>query len=168
MNNIALFVTHNIFLTEEEASKVADGHAVSTTGHCVPVWVDAKTGNTTEPAKEVFCQYIVNNSSESEREVRVVPKKGYEIFIPKRSGWEPPAGVDYEKIAVWPSEERIALFKEMERWWFSNPKPMDAEDLRRGYIRFETKKTESGKKKRHEQHVVEIALWSRLISSLAT
>lgn len=168
MNNIALFVTHNIFLTEDEASRVADGHTVSTTGHCVPVWIDAKTGNTTEPAKEVFCQYVVHNSPETEREVRVMPKKGYEIFIPKCSGWEPPEKLDQEKISVWPSEERMALFKQMEKWWFSNPRPMDAENLRRGYIRFETKKTETGRRARHEQHVVEIAFWNRLINSLAT
>jgi hypothetical protein len=169
MNSVALFVTHSIFLTEDEASKVADGQTISTTGHCVPVWVDAKTGKTTEPAKEVFCHYVLHNSGSLEREVKIIPKKGYEIYLPKSSAWGPPPQVDYEKISTWPSEERIALFKEMERWWFSNPKPHDAENLRRGYLRFETKRVEAGKKKNHnEQHVIEIAFWQKLVDSLAT
>lgn len=166
MNNVALFVTHNIFLTKEEASEVADGRTLSTTGHCVPVWVDAKTGKTTEPAKEVFCQYVLHNSEEAEREVRVLPRKGYEIFIPRLSGWTPPPEPDYEKISVWPSEERMALLKEMEKWWFSNPKPLNSEDLRKGYLRFEAKKIDV--KKHPEQHVVEIAFWERLLGSLTT
>jgi len=168
MNNIALFVTHNIFLTEDEIAAVVEGDTVSTMGHCVPVWVDAKTGKTTEPAKEIFCHYVVHNSDNLNREVRIVPKKGYEIFIPKCSNWSPPPQVDYEKISTWPSEERMALLKDMEKWWFANPRPPDARDLSKGYLRFETKKANSGKKSYHEQHVVEIAFWKRLLDSLAT
>jgi len=168
MNDLALFVTHNIFLAEDEAVRVADGETIYTTGHCVPVWVNAKTGKTTEPAKEIFCRYVIHNSAEIEREVRMIPKKGYEIYIPRRSDWIPPPEIDYDKVSTWSSEDRMALVKEMDRWWFANPRPPDAENLRRGYLRFETKRAESGKKSYNEQHVVEIALWDRLRSSLTT
>lgn len=168
MNGIALFATHNIFLTEEESIKVWEGQTVSTIGHCVPVWVDAKTGKTTEPAKEMFCQYMLHKSHESEREVRVMNRKGYEILIPGRSQWSPPPPPDYEKLSVWPSEERMSMMREMDKWWFSNPRPPDAENLKNGYLRFEYKKIQEGKKKHHEQHVVEIAFWRYLIDSLAT
>lgn len=168
MNNIALFVTHSVFLTEDDATKLADGETIGAVGHCVPVWINAKTGKSTEPAREIFCNYVLHNSREKEREVKVMPKKGYEIFLPKCSGWVPPPESDYEKMALWPSEDRIAYVREMERWWFSNPKPPDAEDLRRGYLRFEVRKTESRPKQHSEQHVVEISFWKRLAESLAT
>jgi hypothetical protein len=169
MNNIALFVTHSIFLTDDEALSLAGGRSVETTGHCVPVWVDAKTGRTTEPANEIFCHYKLNNLKEVDREIGILPGKGYEIFLPHCSSWSPPPDLDYEKISTWPSEERIALMKEMDRWWFSNPRPPDASDIGRGYLRFDTRRTEgTGRKSHQEQHVVEIAKWERLIGSLAT
>lgn len=169
MNTIALFVTHSVFLTDEQIKKVVDGERIESVGHCVPVWVDAKTGNTTEPAKEIFCSYAVQCSSGDERDVRPVQKKGYEIFIPKSSSWSPPEALDYEKIALLPSEERMALNSSVDHWWFSNPRPMDASDLARGYIRFDVKRSNKiGSKNYSEQHVVEIAGWKRLLDSLAT
>lgn len=169
MNSIALFVTHSVFLTEDQAISLASGGTVDTTGHCVPVWVEAKTGRATEPANEIFCVYRLHNLKESEREIRVLPRKGYEIFLPHASSWTPPPELDYEKISVWPSEERMALMKEVDRWWFSNPRPPDASDVARGYLRFDIRRSEgSGKKSHQEQHVVEISVWSRLLDSLAT
>ena len=166
MNNIALFVTHSIFLTEDQVASLVEGTAVETMGHCVPVGIDAKTGKTTEPANEVFCHYRLNNCEETQREVKIIPKKGYEVFLPKSSGWVGPPPDDFEKMAVWPSEERMNFFREMEKWWFSNPKPPDSNDLKKGYLRFEIR---NAKEKSHaEQHVVEISLWKRLVDSLAT
>ena len=168
MNNIALFVTHFIFLTKEEAEELIGGKVLDVMGHCVPVWVDAKTGRTTEPAKEVFCSYKIHNSEEVQREVKIVPRKGYEIFLPKTSGWNPPPDPDYEKMALWPSEDRMSYVKEIEKWWFSNPKPPDSEDLKRGYLRFEVRKNDKSPKPHPEQHIVEISFWDRLKNSLAT
>ena len=167
--NIALFVTHSLFMTEEQIAKIASGEGVELTGHCVPVWVDAKTGRTTEPAKEIFCSYLVHNSSAEERDIRLLPKKGYEIFLPNSSKWSPPPPMDYEKISLWSSEDRQALVREIDKWWFSNPRPMDLSDLARGYLRFDIRKTNKIRSKTYpEQHVVEIALWDRLFKSLAT
>lgn len=169
MNSIALFVTHSVFLTEDEANLLIGGDSVETTGHCVPVWVDAKTGRTTEPANEIFCHYKIHNIEDSDREIKVLPRRGYEIFLPHCSAWSPPPALDYEKISTWSSEDRIALMKEMDKWWFSNPRPPDASDLARGYLRFDLRRTEGrGGKSHQEQHVVEISRWQRLLDSLAT
>lgn len=166
MNNIAFFATHSIFLTEEEISRLVNGESVNSIGYCVPVWVDAKTGRTTEPGGEVFCNYILHNSSLKQREVNIIAKKGYEIFLPNSSDWVPPPKDDYEKMSIWPSEERLKFFNEMEKWWFLNPKPAGVENLKRGYLRFETKNKTA--KTHVEQHVIEISLWKRLLESLAT
>lgn len=169
MNNIALFVTHSVFLTEDEAKSLASGGTLETTGHCVPVWVEAKTGRTTEPANEIFCLYRINNLEGSERDVKILPRKGYEFFLPHCSSWKPPPAPDYEKMSVWPSEDRVALMKELDRWWFSNPRPPDASDVGRGYLRFDIRRSEGkGNKHHQEHHVVEISTWPRLLDSLAT
>jgi hypothetical protein len=170
MNNIALFVTHSVFLTDEEARLLASGESsIETTGHCVPVWVEAKTGKTTEPGNEIFCRYKLHNSKDQEKEIKIMPRKGYEIFLPHCSSWSPPTDFDYEKISVWPSEERVALMKEIDRWWFSNPRPPDASDIAKGYLRFDLRRTDrKGKKSHQEQHVIEISTWDRLTGSLAT
>lgn len=170
MNNLAFFNIHNIFLTKEQINNLINGKSIDVVGHCVPVWVDAKTGLTTEPANELFCNYKVHNSSEIQREIRVIQRKGYEIFIPNKSSWEPPPKYDYEKISLWTSEERIKFFKEMDSWWFSNPKPPDVSNLKSGYLRFEIKNSnlKIQSKKYSEQHVIEISNMERLKNSLTT
>lgn len=170
MNNLAFFNIHNIFLTKEEINNLIKGKSIDVIGHSVPVWVNAKTGQTTEPANELFCNYKIHNSSESQREIKLIPKKGYEIFIPNKSSWDPPQENDYEKMALWPSEERIKFCKKMDNWWFSNPKPPDVSNLKNGYLRFEIKNSnlKIQSKKYSEQHIVEISIIERLIKSLAT
>jgi hypothetical protein len=170
MNNLALFVTHHVFLTEEQISSVVSGTSIETTGHCVPVWVDAKTGRTTEPASEVFCCYKIHNNKERACDVDVLEKVGYELYLPDASGWSPPEEMDFEKIARLESEERQNLLKERDKWWFNNPRPADAENLKSGYLRFEVKKTKqkTGKREYSAQHIVEIASLSRLENSLVS
>lgn len=167
MNNIALFVTHSVFLTKDQILELGDKGVVESVGHCVPVWVDAGTGRTTEPSEELFCMYRLMASDESERDVNVMPRKGYEIFLPRISEWSPPPHVDYEKMSEWSSERRMLLMSEIEKWWFSNPRPHDMENLRNGYMRFEVRKNGQKEAKDYpEHHVVEIAEEGRLLGSL--
>ena len=170
MNNLALFVTHHLFLTEEQIAEVVSGKTVEAVGHCVPVWVDAKTGKTTEPASEVFCSYRIHNCREKSCDVDVVPKSGYDIYIPSVSPWYPPEDLDFEKMAGMTSEERQVILKDRDKWWFNNPKPPNAENLKSGYLRFEVKKTKqkAGRREYAAQHIVEIASLSRLEKSLTS
>lgn len=168
MNNLALFVTHSLFLTEDQIESLSKGESVCLIGHCVPVWVDAKTGMTTEPASEIFCEYTLHNSKDRSNDIEIVAKKGYEIFVPNADGWVPPPPLDFDQMALWSSEERISHLKERDKWWFNNPKPPNIDGLKNGYMRFEVKKTKQ-KVKRKEysaQHVIEIANWKRLEDSL--
>lgn len=169
MNNLALFVTHNVFLTKAEIQRVLSGEEVTTLGHCVPVWVDAKTGRTTEPAEEIFCTYILTNAEERKHDVEVIPRKGFKVFLP-RSDWSPPEEIDYEKISSMTSSERLSFLKERDKWWFNNPRPPDVENLKGGYIRFEVKKLKqkTAKRTHSTQHVVEIADIERLEGSLTS
>lgn len=167
-NNLALFITHHLFLTDEQIRDLVSRTPVSCVGHCVPVWVDAKTGTTTEPAKEVFCVYDLFNSEERSRDVEVNEGRGYSVWLPDASSWKPPEDIDFESMAEWTSEQREEFLKQRDLWWFNNPRPADADNLSRGYLRFEVKKTELkiGRRKYSAQHIVEMSCVSRLTDSL--
>lgn len=168
MNNLALFVTHSIFLTKEQINLLLEEKTIETIGHCVPVWIDVKTASTTEPAPEIFVNYKINNSKNKSKEIKLIAKKGFEIYLPNKIDWEPPPALDFQKMAEWPSEEREVVLKERDRWWFRNPKPPDVSNLKNNYLRFEVKKTNQKimKNKYSSQHVIEISTWSRLEESL--
>lgn len=169
-NNLALFITHHVFLTDEQISMVVSGGVVSCVGHCVPVWVDAKTGRTTEPAKEVFCSYEVVNTGQGQGDVLPIEGRGYRLWVPSASSWSPPPEIDFGAMADWSSERRGEFMKERDMWWFNNPRPQDAENLSRGYLRFEVKKQglKIGRRAYSSQHMVEMSAESRLRGSLTT
>lgn len=169
MNNLAWFVTHNLFLTKEQIDELLIDHSsVEVIGCSVPVWVDAKTGKTTEPATEIFCKYAIHNSSEKDVDIELLPKIGYKIFLPQLRNWDPPDLIDFEKISHLTSEERFVFLKERDKWWFNNPKPPSVEDLKNGYLKFEIKKVKQKivRKEYSAQHVIELSTIKRLEESL--
>jgi len=168
VNNLGLFVTHYVFLTDDQIASVVAGEGLSCMGHCVPVWVDAKTGRTTEPAKEVFCFYEIRRHESPKPDVRLQEGRGYSIWIPEKSEWSPPAEVNFDEISSWTKEQREGFLSERDKWWFNNPRPMDLSDLARGYMRFEIKVTDLkiGRRKYSAQHMVEIASLAKLHESL--
>lgn len=169
-NNLGLFITHHVFLTDDQISAVVAGDPVSVLGHCVPVWIDAKTGRTTEPAKEVFCTYRLINDGEKAGHVECDKGIGYSVWLPRAAGWSPPEEIDFGKISEWTEEKRAEFLKDRDMWWFNNPRPPDASDLSRGYLRFEVKTTDLkvGRRKYSAQHMVEISRLARLLGSLAS
>lgn len=57
-----LAVSHYIYLTRDQRYHLADGLTVEVVGVSVPVWF--KSGSTSEPAKEVFCKYVLSSDTE--------------------------------------------------------------------------------------------------------
>jgi hypothetical protein len=169
-NNLALFITHHVFLTDAEISTATSGKKTSVVGHCVAVWVDAKTGKTTEPAKEIFCAYEIDGVSDGPGDVEPLEGIGFRMALPRASGWSPPEEMDFDKMALWTSEMREDFLKKRDAWWFNNPKPMDVSDLTNGYIRFDIKKQgmRLGRRKYSVQHVVELSSVRRLDGTLTS
>jgi len=169
-NNLAVFATHHVFLTDEQIRELFAGSILICSGCCVPVWVDAKSGKTTEPAKEIFCQYEISVSDGGPGWVEAIKKKGYKILVPRASDWKPPKSLDFDYLSSLSPEDRALIFRERDEWWFRNPKPMDIEDLSRGYMRFDSKSLDQkiGRKKYSCHHVVEISSIGRLLDSLTT
>lgn len=169
VNNLGFFVTHHVFLTDDQIESLVSGVSVSCVGHSVPVWVDAKTGKTTEPAKEVFCSYEIHNSAERTNDVDVIEGAGYSLWLP-RAKWSPPPEMDFESMADWDEARRAEFLKDRESWWFNNPRPPDADNLSRGYLRFEVKKKDlkMGRRKYSSQHIVEVSKVGLLLASLTS
>ena len=82
---ITLAVAHHIHLTRDQRYRVIDGEMVEVVGVSVPVW--HYHGRTSEPAREIFCKYILTNWADAEEGVRQ-NSEGYEINLPQISKQE--------------------------------------------------------------------------------
>ncbi len=77
-----LAVQHMIHLTREQRYALHEGIEIVVTGVSVPVWFMGRV--TSEPAKEVFCQYYIKNPKQDTP--IAVRTDGYEIAVPYREG----------------------------------------------------------------------------------
>jgi hypothetical protein len=83
-DRVLLTVSHHIYLTKEERKALHDGETVETIGVSVPVL--AYTSISTEPAKEVFCRYVI--SSPPQDVALQAGEDGYTVSVPRRK-WAP-------------------------------------------------------------------------------
>ncbi len=79
---LSLTIHHNIHLSKQQRYDLHDGKEIKTIGYSIPVWFIDKT--TSEPAKEVFCVYLLKNPKQ-EIPIQILDN-GYEITIPYREG----------------------------------------------------------------------------------
>ena len=77
---LTLTVSHNIFLTRQQRYLLCEGeYSLMVVGVSVPVWFLG--GRTSEPAREVFCKYMLSITDNSNAISR--HKEGYVINLPK-------------------------------------------------------------------------------------
>ena len=77
-----LKISHYINLNQDERYRLHEGEQVEIIGHIVPVWeIDNETD---EPAKEIFCKYLLKNEKYN-APVKII-KEGFEIMLPYREG----------------------------------------------------------------------------------
>jgi hypothetical protein len=84
MNSI-LCVSHNIFLTREQRYDIYEGKQVEVVGVSVPVWFYNKN-ETSEPATEVFCKYVIANDNKNQPKGIEITEEGYEIYLASGEG----------------------------------------------------------------------------------
>ncbi len=132
-DKLSLHVYHNIFLSREQRYALVKGEGVSIVGVSVPVWF--YHGNTSEPAVELFCRYLLTNNSGPET---IVPsEEGYCINMPQ-------IPTDYKPSDKPTDEEwrKMTPFKQ-EQWYRKHPVPDSSNNLRdigdggSEYLRFE-------------------------------
>lgn len=81
---LSLTVHHNLFLTRDERYRLHAGEDIETIGISIPVWVLKNV--TSEPAKEVFCKYILKNP---QKNIPInINEDGFTIYMPYREGIE--------------------------------------------------------------------------------
>lgn len=75
-----LTVSHYIYLNRDQRYKLHAGESLEVVGISIPVWFDR--GNTSEPAREVFCKYRLTN--EPINKAIVPSEEGYTINLPQK------------------------------------------------------------------------------------
>lgn len=84
---LTLTINHLIHLSNSQRQDLHAGKRLRVVGVSVPVWIlNDKT--TSEPAQEVFCQYILSNTKKN-NPIRIM-NAGYEINLPYRLGENSP------------------------------------------------------------------------------
>jgi hypothetical protein len=73
-----LTISHYLYLKEEERYALNDGKDIETVGVCIPVWF--LKGNTSEPAQEYFCKYILKNPRTGANVKQ--SEEGFEVYFP--------------------------------------------------------------------------------------
>lgn len=79
---LQLIIHHNIHLTRDQRYSLHNDNDIKVIGVSVPVWNYDRL--TSEPAKEVFCNYYLKNPKK-EIPIKILDD-GYEISIPYREG----------------------------------------------------------------------------------
>lgn len=171
-NKLALFITHNIFLTNLQINELFDNSFIKTSGVSVPVWINSKNSKTTEPALEFFCEYKIHDTKEQFSDIKF-NKKGYEIFLPNPK-WKDHKKIKIEDLASLSEKERSDYEKKTSKWWKENPKPMSIENLINSkYFRTKIKKLDQKIDKLSDclidiQHTIEIKSIDCLKNSLTS
>lgn len=159
---LTIVISHNIFLTQDELVTLSKGEAIETIGVSLPVWFFK--GNTSEPAREVFCEYKLTNIKE-DYSVTVFAK-GYRINLPQI----PTTLVKLKK----PSKKqwKEMTISEREDWSQKNSMSLTGEDLldidEKNYFHFKKyNKIKEGGRRMNCIHAVEISTFELLNKSLA-
>lgn len=77
---LRLTVSHYIYLSRDQRYALHNGESLEIVGISVPVWF--MKGNTSEPAKEVFCKYKITNQPGNR--IINLTEDGYCVNLPQK------------------------------------------------------------------------------------
>jgi hypothetical protein len=167
INKLALFVVHNIFLTEKQIDTFFNKNSIKTIGVSVPVWVNSKNSKTTEPGFEYFCNYQIVLG---EQEDVSIQKCGYKLFLPKPRKIRKTKhhNVDFNNLS---KNEREYHERKIEKWNKEHPEYCNLDNLKKSkYFRTSIKKYDQNFSKLEclvdIQHTIEIKSMDLLMKSL--
>lgn len=170
-NKLALFINHNIFLSNEQYKELEKNKKIKTLGVSVSVWVNAKTTKTTEPAIEFFCDYEISGEEDCKEENIKITKNGFKIILPEKIEIKNPKDISFEELSKMSKEEREYHERKRKRWWLKNVEPVNLSLLlRTKNLKFKIKKLDKNFSKLNAiadvQHSIEISTKEELIKSL--
>lgn len=160
-----LSILHNIFLTEEEARRLHEGKSIETVGVSIPVWSHLQ--NTSEPAEEVFCKYVLTNKNDEIESVEI-EKDGYQINLPQEQPAKPIPKISDEnwlKINMDP-DKRFEWQNNIVQT-YSSKSLLPVKEGGSACLKFKKyNKVKRGDKNTSIIHMVEIKLMNDLLESL--
>lgn len=170
-NKLALFINHNIFLSNEQYKELEKNKKIKTLGVSVSVWVNAKTTKTTEPAVEFFCDYEICGEKDCKEENIKITKNGFKVTLPEKIEIKNPKNISFEELSKMSKEEREYHERKRKRWWLKNIEPVNLGLLlRTKNLKFKIKKLDKNFSKLNAiadvQHSIEISTKEELIKSL--
>ena len=113
-NLVTLSIVHNIFLTRDQRYSLNQGNRLLITGVSLPVWFFK--GDTSEPAEEVFCKYILLNQKDKPTSITET-KRGYKINLPQ-------VPESYQLPSLTNDEWRLMSEKQKSDWYTKTRKPI--------------------------------------------
>lgn len=155
-----LCISHHIFLNDSQIDDLLRRKTIEVLGHSVPVW--RSRNSTSEPAEEIFCNYILHNSEDLPQHINI-HKFGYEINIPQTDPTKNKKLTDTDWLFMTDSE--------INSWYYDNSQ-IDVNCLRKmpeagGFLRFiEKQKYKKGKLELNVLNWVEISRLEYLTNSL--
>lgn len=111
-----LTISHYIYLNREQRYKLHEGEVVEIIGISVPVWFHR--GNTSEPARELFCKYKLTN--EPINKTIMLTDEGYAINLPQKlelGKEEVPEEVQYAVAVQLGTSDRLLDIKDGGNEW---------------------------------------------------
>lgn len=161
---LSLTIHHNIYLTKEQRYALHNQEEVLAIGVSIPVWYINKA--TTEPAKEVFCKYILKNPK-TEIPI-VILEDGYEISIPYREGTKLDISDDeWRRLLREDPDQLENLYRNMIQE-VSSRNLLDLKDGGSEHLSYrELNKIKKGEKLLNIMHFVNIDKMEKLTNSLS-
>jgi|688.fasta_scaffold43995_3 hypothetical protein len=159
---LRLTVHHNIHLTKEQRYALHNGEDVAVVGVSLPIWTHKNV--TTEPGREVFCQYILKNPKQ-ELPIKILTN-GYEITIPYREGTKLEiSNEEYRKLVLENPEELERLYEKTIRE-VSSKNLLDIKDGGSEFLNYKELNHAMVKQKEiHIMHHVTIGTYEKLEKS---
>lgn len=115
---LTLTIQHSIYLTRDQRYSLHNGLDVNTVGVSLPVW--HRRSKTSEPGREVFCNYYLRNPHK-EIPIRIL-QNGYLICLPFRIPQTPHRAITNEEWMAMTQEQR-------EAYYTSTPRSMSSASL---------------------------------------
>ena len=116
---IVLSLAHYIYLTRDQRYALHEGERLDVVGVTLPVWF--YRGDTSEPAVEVFGQYIIDNKQDEDCIIYTIPT-GYQFNLPQLPQ-------DYQKAELSDERWRAMSFQERNNWYEENKSPLNSKCL---------------------------------------
>jgi hypothetical protein len=130
---LGLLISHNLFLTQNQRYTLVRGNPITVVGVSLPVWFTNKTGKSTEPANEVFCNYKI---SVKNGPLAMCVENGYDINLPPRNKSKKPTDDEWKQMS---DDEKESWYNDNQTNNVDNLR--DISDNGSEYLRLEEQKT---------------------------